>query len=264
MEERRAISRLQNLGYLPPVEVVTQELLTFGLRDFQSTYGIEESEELDVQTQQWLDAPRCGVVDREFSVQSVKRSQEVKIEDGRVTFSRSIVALGEQKAAKPCPWPGLKKTLVLNYAFVEGTSLNFMKPVRDAMDRWEKVRGGGVQVVQFILDPSSPHFTIGWVDSSDSRFDFDFDDIALACLPCKCDSPKPMKFRASNITWISSGLGAGMFNVEAVAIHELGHILGLVHPEKLTGTTMDPRFSDQRGPDEIHPDDAQSLRNLYI
>jgi hypothetical protein len=263
--EKQVIFRLQRLGYLPPAEIVTPDVLSLGVKDFQLVNDIEVSGELDAPTQLRLDSPRCGVSDREFGLENFERSEGVDLGGGRAGLRRVTVSLMSSQGLLPCPWPDAKRPVLLNYSFFPGTSQDLMDAVKAAMNRWEKVADEkGNKIVQFVsVAGMSVNFTVGWILPGNAAFNFDVDDIAHACLPCKCDTPKIMKFRSGGIVWTTNGIAPGMLSVEAVATHELGHILGLVHPKKFTGTTMDPNFSDKRGPQDIHPDDAQSLRYLY-
>ena len=56
--------------------------------------------------------------------------------------------------------------------------------------------------------------------------------------------------------------GAGAFDVETVALHELGHILGLQHSD-VPGSVMFPSVDDNTTKRALTADDLSGIRQLY-
>lgn len=60
----------------------------------------------------------------------------------------------------------------------------------------------------------------------------------------------------------SVGALANAFDVETVALHEIGHILGLQHTT-VAGAVMFPSVSSNSTSRALQPDDLAGIRSLY-
>lgn len=69
--------------------------------------------------------------------------------------------------------------------------------------------------------------------------------------------PLPVHFDDSEHTWAVGG----NFDIETVALHEFGHILGLLHEPNVQGAVMFPSYSGILT--ALHDDDSDGLRALY-
>ena len=78
-------------------------------------------------------------------------------------------------------------------------------------------------------------------------------------------SPTPCRSRSTSTTPSTRGaIGAvpGAFDVETVALHELGHILGLQHSD-VPGSVMFPSVDDNSTKRALTADDLRGIRQLY-
>lgn len=73
--------------------------------------------------------------------------------------------------------------------------------------------------------------------------------------------PLPTHFDDTEHKWVD-GAATNAFDIETVALHELGHVLGLAHSSVL-GTVMYPSVSPNFVKRTLTPDDLSGLRNLY-
>lgn len=73
--------------------------------------------------------------------------------------------------------------------------------------------------------------------------------------------PLPVHFDDSEHTWVI-GAASGGFDIETVALHEIGHILGLEH-SAVSGAVMFPSVSSNFTLRALQEDDLAGLRQLY-
>ncbi len=90
--------------------------------------------------------------------------------------------------------------------------------------------------------------------------------LAHADFPGQCwsitpDRPKPLHFDDSEHIWCDGAI-RGAFDVETVALHEFGHLLGLTHGT-VAGSVMYPAISSHYVLRELQPDDRERLGVLY-
>jgi hypothetical protein len=89
--------------------------------------------------------------------------------------------------------------------------------------------------------------------------------VAHSDFPPKCSilgaSPLPLHFDDSENVWCI-GAVADALDVETVALHEIGHILGLQHTN-VDGAVMFPFVSANTTLRRLQPDDLAGIRSLY-
>jgi hypothetical protein len=73
--------------------------------------------------------------------------------------------------------------------------------------------------------------------------------------------PLPLHFDDQEHKWVD-GAVANSFDIETVALHEMGHILGLAH-SNVGGAVMYPYVSANYLKRSLTDDDKQGIRNLY-
>jgi hypothetical protein len=161
-----------------------------------------------------------------------------------------------------CAWP----TANLTYAFDIGTidvanALEF-DAVRTAFATWTAVApvtftevGGGTQ---------NPDVMIGWRPAEDPDRSMVGSVHAHAAFPPSCSGstlPKPIHFDATETTW-AIGAVRGAMDVESVALHEIGHILGLAH-STVAGAVMGPFSSTNSTERVLADDDIAGVHQLY-
>jgi len=198
------------------------------LRRFQRGSGLKVSGELDEATRRSILAPQCLVADG----------------SGPCCLESHTLAY---RWGKP------------PHNF-DGSPQEAFDQVRKAMDIWEMVGGlgGGKIVFRQAAPQDTADFEVGWADLSGPG---GVDVIAFADLPGNCsettDGPRPLHF-SQNESWDIGG-EAGSFDVLSVALHELGHILGLQHSNQ-PGAVMYRNFLQTH--DDLTDDDTGALRSL--
>lgn len=205
------------------------------LRDFQSRHAVEVTGVLDGPTAYELGRLRCGLPD---------------VDD----------RLG---AAAGCAWPGPE------LAWAYGPAATGLDPVaaRAAVDR---AFGTWRAAVPVVLRPArtgeAPHVSVEWRPAADPDHSMVGRVVAHADFPGRCaiittTLPKPLHFDDTETRWVD---GAAPFrvDVETVALHEIGHLLGLRH-STVPGAVMYPTVPVGRVARVLQPDDLAAAGALY-
>lgn len=230
---------LRKLGYLSEAvphddkfDAPTQE----ALMGFQKFMGIQASGLLDGATVEALEMPRCGNPDL-------------------LSYSASI------KSA-PCSYHGQLRSI--SYGFQNATADMAGDQEREAVARAFATWRQHISV-DFIEIPlaANPRLVLGWAsgDHGDgAAFDGAGSILAHAFYPPPCGGVHAGKchFDESE-SWASSD-SPDACDLEAVALHEIGHLLGLEH-SSVRDSVMFPYY--QPGLHKLRDDDIARIQALY-
>lgn len=243
---RKVQDFLTKFGYL--TEPVTPGRLdkstSEALASFQRALGLRPTGALDDETIDLIEKPRCGTPDTPL-IQALERAPEGAVAEFTL---------------RGCSY----SSRVLTYRFVNGTDDVAgdaeRAAVRDAFATWAGVLCG----VAFEERQSGPaDFEIAWAtgDHGDgSAFDGVGNTLAHAFYPPPCGGGHAGKLHFDDAeTWSLTGSG-GTFDVETVALHEAGHLLGLGH-SSVAGSVMFPTYGGVRR--SLTQDDVDGIRRLY-
>jgi len=241
-ERRRLAERfLAGLGYLRPPKVLSTESLSVSVQTFsqavvrfQEFYGLQRTGELDEFTLAKMAEPRCGC--RDIPPPSA--------------------------APLRCAWE--KRALAYDFDTPSqdiSPSQDAFAAVRAAFDTWE-----ALGKVSFIKG-SSPNvdIIIKWTNALENDFSLVGTAIAHSDFPGSCFQvtpllPKPLHFDDSESRW---GIGdPSAYDVESVALHEIGHILGLEHSQN-PNSVMYPSFREGNIKNQLLQQDIQGFLRLY-
>lgn len=120
----------------------------------------------------------------------------------------------------------------------------------------------GVDFVE-VGTANNPNFTIAWHarDHGDgSAFDGVGNVLAHAFYPPTCGGEHAGKCHFDEDEVWATSHGAAQFDLQTVALHEIGHLLGLEH-SSVAGSVMFPSYSGQRR--VLTQDDIDGARALY-
>ena len=235
---------LGTLGYLDAgyATGILDERTASALREYQRLNHLPQSGILDVETRDRLARPRCGLAD----------------------------SIGAIHFKAHCPWDRLK----LTFAFGAGTA-DIQTPgdsefeaVRNAFRTWAAT---GYFCFREVRRQDDPDILIGWLGPSDPDWIIDpsISAKAYATYPhCPAPSEKRpllLHFNDEEVNWSLDAYPPFTSDVETIALHEIGHCLGLSHsgvPEAVMTSIPSDYFpgGERR---TLHPDDLAGLAALY-
>ncbi|KAL1828347.1 hypothetical protein ACET3Z_006759 [Daucus carota] len=233
------------------------DLLEAAIKTYQLNYHLKATGALDSSTVSTMMLPRCGVSDIMIDGTSRMRAGQKKMNHPR----KSMHAVSHYQFFSGSPkWPLDKANLT--YIFNGNTSSNATSAIARAFDKW--ANSTHFTFTQIFLDNSttSPNVTadirIGFYskDHGDGYpFDGPYGVLAHASAPTSgsfhLDADEP---------W-SIGPVADHIDLETVALHEIGHLLGLEH-SSVAEAIMFPSVSDGVAK-ELHGDDVEGIKDLY-
>jgi hypothetical protein len=162
-----------------------------------------------------------------------------------------------------CAWD----RTALTFAFGPGTADTFgaseFDAVRAAFATWAAASPLTFTEVQ---TNENPDIQIEWRSANDPDLNMVGGTLAHADFPPACGIvtntlPKPIHFDDSEHIW-AIGAVAGAFDIETVALHEIGHILGLEHTN-VSGAVMFPSVGSNLTKRVLQPDDLAGIQHLY-
>ncbi|MFF0097661.1 matrixin family metalloprotease, partial [Streptomyces canus] len=229
---------LFRFGYLPERHEIDtlDDTTSRALKSYQEFHGIPATGAFDELTRTMMAEPRCGLPDLRDGVEFVTQ----------------------------CAW----NRRTLTYAFDTGTNdvagQQEFTAVRNAFQTWASVLGFTFTQV---ATTQNPDILIGWRPANDPDHSMVGSVIAHADYPPGCgvitnSLPRPLHFDDSEHTWVI-GVAVGSLDVESVALHEIGHILGINHTN-VPGSVMWPSTAYNSTKRALTLDDINGLRALYV
>ena len=207
------------------------------LTDFQNFFGVEPSGLFDQPRRSAMSAPRCGMPD-----------------------------VSPLAASTTGPWDHTD----LTFAFGNSTSQAVgdsaaRTAIRNAFGTWSDVSGP----LSFEeVDPDDdPDIRVEWRQAADPDHNMEGGVLAHAQFPPETPfnpspaRPLPLHFDEDEHTWVV-GAVANAFDIETVALHEVGHCLGILHTN-VNGAVMFPSVRSNFTLRDPQSDDRVAVRRLY-
>lgn len=246
-------SYLRRFGYLPQYsgsanndDNIFDFDLESAIKTYQQTFHLDPTGLLDQPTISQLISPRCGVAD---------------VINGTLAASTSGRLLYTYPPHNPT-WPPSKRSLT--YAFTSTSTISIpistLRPLFSrAFARWSAVIG--ITFSEVSLDNSHADITIGFFQGEHGHgqpFDGPAGVLAHAFYPTDgrfhLDADEP---------WVAEGdVGENGVDLESVAVHEIGHLLGLGHSSDQEAV-MFPTVIIGKRKVELAKDDIDGVQNLY-
>ena len=230
---------LSRFGYIQSGIFKSGELDTptsDALRKYQERNGLPTTGEFDSATRDQMTTHRCALPDVQNDVAFATR----------------------------CSWDRRRLTYAFNNGTNDTAGQEEFQAVRHAFRTWATIVP--ITFTEVGVN-ANPDIVIDWRNANDPDLSMVGGTLAHADFPQGCgvvtnNFPKPIHFDDSEHMW-SIGPVSGAFDIETVALHEIGHILGLGHTN-VTGAVMFPSVSDNFTLRTLQPDDIAGVRSLYF
>ncbi|TVL92991.1 matrixin family metalloprotease [Streptomyces sp. SAJ15] len=241
-EEARGLERVQDFlrrfGYLAGSSSGKRVdgTMSHALEKYQEFNGLTVTGEFDEATRDAMTQPRCAMPDMRLGIEAVTT----------------------------CGWTRTDLTFAFDTGTDDAAGNEEFDAVRNAFRTWSAAAPLTFTEVE---KGQSPDILIGWRPASDTDLSMVGGTLAHADFPPGCgvvtdgSLPKPVHFDDSEHNW-SIGAAVNSFDVETVALHELGHILGLAHTSA-SGAVMLPMVSSNSTKRALTQDDIDGVRSLY-
>lgn len=212
------------------------------LKVYQARVGIEASGVIDEPTAQTLEQPRCGVPD----------------------FSRgdAFARVGDPFVLRGCSYKGIASPVkyALSTPPQSFTLADLQPAIKAAIDTWKNEIPISFQEVSLSDDPV---LTFEWVErehGDGEPFDGVGHVLAHAFSPPKCGGTHTGKCHFDNQEVWDFFHGAGIHDIQTVALHEIGHLLGLDHSAEETSVMFEYYKGTRR---ELTTGDISAIQTLY-
>lgn len=228
------------------------DVLESAIKTYQLNYHLNVSGDLDTETVSTMMMSRCGVADNingnTRMLSGTKTNHHHGSSSSLHTVSHYSFFPGKLK------WPTSKHHLT--YTFLRGTSPEAIEPVSRAFRKWAS--NTHFRFSHILHQRKRADITVSFHSGSHGdAVPFDGEGGVLA----HAYAPTDGRFHYDADEQWSVGAWAGAYDLETVALHEIGHLLGLMH-SSVAGAIMFPTIAPgvTKG---LHRDDIQGIRALY-
>ncbi|KAM0927216.1 hypothetical protein ACQ4PT_003284 [Festuca glaucescens] len=271
-DERDGLARLKgylsHFGYLPsapstsPFTDAFDADLEAAIATYQRNFGLDATGALDPSTVTQMVAPRCGVADVINGTSTMDRNRNSSASSsGSHAHGRHLYTYFPGGPM----WPPFRRDLT--YALTATSATSIDRATLSAVFARAFARWSDATTLRFAeaAPGADADITIGFYagDHGDGEgFDGPLGTLAHAF------SPTDGRFHldaAEAWTVASDGGDAsspGAVDLESVAVHEIGHLLGLGH-SSVQGSIMYPTIRTGTRKVELETDDVQGIQSLY-
>jgi hypothetical protein len=207
------------------------------LASYQSFHGLSASGVFDEQTREMMTRSRCALPDRAVV--------------SPLAFSTT------------CSWIRTELTFAFDTGTADVAGDDERTAVRNAFVTWS---AAAPLAFREVLTTENPDILIRWGNARCGDADMTGGVLAHSDYPPGCGFygnglPRPLHFDDQEHAW-SLGAVANSYDVETIALHEVGHILGLQH-SSVNGAVMFPTVSSNSTTRVLTSDDLEGIRRLY-
>ncbi|PIA62260.1 hypothetical protein AQUCO_00200326v1 [Aquilegia coerulea] len=231
------------------------ELLESAVKTYQLNYHLKVTGSLDSETVKQMKIPRCGVADIIQGSTRMLSGNSMHHHDPNSFHSVSHFSFFPKRQR----WPPSKTDLTyrFNSSISKPIDLKTLRPLMSrAFERWAAVSNFTFQEA---TNSSKADIVIGF-HSGDHGDNVTFDGPGGVLAHAFAPSIGWFHYDVEE-NW-STKPTAGHFDLETVAVHEIGHLLGLGH-SSVSDAIMFPSVSSGVTKRDLHENDIAGLRALY-
>ncbi|XP_051117810.1 metalloendoproteinase 5-MMP-like [Andrographis paniculata] len=223
--------------------------LEYALKTYQKNYHVSPTGTLDAATVAKMTSPRCGVADIVDGVNTMATKKPHHHEPAKSIHTVANFAFLPNNPR----WPASKTHLT--YRFSPNTRADAIAPVNSAFRKWAAATHFTFSRVG---NNAQSDLVVGFFSRNHGDgFPFEGPGGTLA----HAFPPTNGRFHYdADENWVNGAIQGG-FDMETVALHEIGHLLGLGHSE-VQAAIMFSGIAAGRTKG-LHQDDIQGIRALY-
>ncbi|KAL7090375.1 hypothetical protein ACP275_12G036900 [Erythranthe tilingii] len=251
---------LQKFGYLEnlnntQVNNLFDDALESAIKTYQQNFNINPTGILDAATVSTMIIPRCGVPDIINGENTMQPAGTETHESSSSSSHGHIHTVSHYTFFSGNPkWPASKYNLT--YGFLSNVPSNAVAPAERAFQNWDNATHFNFKRAS---SGQTPDLIIGFQrgDHGDgASFDGPGGTLAHAFAPTN----GRLHYDADE-RWSVDPV-ANTFHLETVALHEIGHLLGLGH-SSIQAAIMYPSVSAGTAKIKLNTDDIQGIKALY-
>lgn len=269
-EERAGLGKLKDylshFGYLPEPSSSFSDAfdadLEAAIATYQRNFGLNTTGALDPSTVSQMLAPRCGVADVINGSSTMDRSSNATSASARGRHLYAYFPGGPS-------WPPFRREL--RYAITASSAISIDKAALSGVFERAFARWAAATTLRFAEAESAADadITIGFyagAHGDGEAFDGPLGTLAHAFSPTDgrfhLDAAEAWAVSGSGGDDSSGGPGSASVDLESVAVHEIGHLLGLGH-SSVQGAIMYPTIRTGTRKVELRQDDVEGIQSLY-
>ena len=229
---------LARFGYLEEGKYTPDELdepTSEALTKYQKFYKLRPTGNFTKATAEQMATGRCGLPDLRLGIEF----------------------------ATTCAWQKFNLTFAFDTGTNDVAGNAEFQAVRNAFQTWAAVVP--LTFTEVTIN-QNPDIRIGWRPANDPDHSMVGGVLAHADFPPGCsvivnNLPLPLHFDDTEHVWVI-GAAANAFDVETVALHEIGHLLGMAH-SNVAGSVMFPSVSSNFTKRALTADDISGVQSIY-
>ncbi len=232
---------LTKFGYLEKSSFKKNQLDTNtsnALKKYQEFNNIEITGDFNDETRSIMQLSRCGLSDIQDS--------------DNLSFSVR------------CGWNKKQIHYTIGNVTNDVPKADAIQAIKNAFNTWENA--SSITFIE-VLPNENPDILVEWREAIEDDYDMSGNVLAHADFPLDCSIitdkfPLPLHFDDTEHSWCI-GAFVNQFDIETIALHEIGHILGLQH-SNVQGSVMYSSVSSNFIKRNLTQDDISGIESLYV
>ena len=233
--------------------IVTEEAKTQALRQFQKYYGLQETGEVDELTSIAMNTPRCGVPDKDGPDEEIIGMEKTKEKTEKKNRRRKSRRRGKRFIHSSTKWTDTRLSFRFNNYTSDLPESLTRAAFREAFDLWEEA--SALEFYEETRSQVAADIEIAYITGVHNDQSV-FNNLVLG----HAFFPRVGWLHMNDHFMWNHKSFRGM-DTMFVAVHELGHILGLRHSK--VGSIMHASYPGYTSDIKLSQDDIDGIQDLY-